>query len=78
MRVIVKQPAEKEIPTEVLAASIVTISDAMKKLRAGRLADRALWLLIQDACSMKLGMREISAVLEAVAELERLYVKKKI
>jgi hypothetical protein len=81
----VKQVPEKEIPTEVLATSIVSISEGIKKLRAGRLTDRALWLLIQDAApsvggkfgNAKLSMKEIRAVFEGIESLERVFIKKK-
>ena len=78
---VVKQ-TEKEVPTEVLADSVIAISDGIKKLRNGRLTDRALLLLIQDAApSNRMGkpisQREIKAVLEGIESLERLYVKKK-
>ena len=45
-KVIVKQPLkpEDEIPTEVLASAIIDISQGMKKIRAGRLTDRAIIL----------------------------------
>lgn len=84
-KVTVKQTPEKEIPTEVLADSIVAISSGLKKLRAGRLTDRALYLLVQDAApsvggkygNSKLSMKEIRAVFEGVESLERAFLKKK-
>lgn len=84
-KVSVKQTPEREVPTEVLAASIVSISEGIKRLRAGRLTDRALYLLIQDASpniggrygSQKLSMKEIRAVFEGIDSLERMFIKKK-
>ena len=67
---------DAEIPVEVLATSIVAISEAMKRLRGGRLADRALFLLIQDACTVRIGLDTLRKVLDAVGELEKRYVRK--
>lgn len=79
---IVKQTPEKEVPVEVLAESIVAISQGIRKLRSGRLTDRALLLLIQDAAPSishkPISQREIKAVLEGIDSLERMYIKKKI
>lgn len=82
----VKQKPENEVPTEVLASSIVEISNGIKKLRSGRLNDRALFLLIQDAAPNggggsrgygKVGIREIKAVLEGIENLEAAFLRKK-
>lgn len=87
-KVVVKQPDDKahEIPTEILATSIVAISEGIKKLRRGRLTDRALFLLIQDAAPTvggkyrndKLAIREIRATLEGMESLERIFIRKPI
>lgn len=87
-KVVVKQSLAKEdeIPTEVLADSIVAIAAGMKKLRSGRLSDRALFLLIQDA-SPNLGgkygrsplpVKTIKAVFDGIESLERSFLKKKV
>lgn len=86
-KVIVKQPVApaEEVPTEILASSIVAIAAGMKKLRSGRLSDRALFLLIQDA-SPNLGgkfgrspipTKTIKAVFDGIESLERSFLKKK-
>lgn len=87
-KVIVKQVPEKEneVPTEVLADSIVAIAAGMKKLRSGRLSDRALFLLIQDAApsvggkygKSALPVKTIKAVFEGIESLERSFLKKKM
>lgn len=87
-KVIVKQLSEKEkeVPTEVLADSIVAIAAGMKKLRSGRLSDRALFLLIQDASPNRGGkyaqspipVKTIRAVFEGIESLERSFLKKKV
>jgi hypothetical protein len=75
-----KSPVEivndAEVPTEILASSIVTISQGMKKLLAGRLTNRALLLLIRDNCTDTIGLDKIRMVLDAIGDLERRYVQK--
>jgi hypothetical protein len=71
----VKQNPEKEIATEVIAESIVAISDGIKKLRAGRLNDRALVLLLHDVTGV--ARRDIKVVLDGLQSLESTYIKKR-
>lgn len=73
----VVQQAEKEVPTEVIAQSIADIADGMRKLRAGRLNDRALVLLIQQASVGKPSLATIQAVLDGIENLERTYLRKR-
>jgi hypothetical protein len=83
----VKQPEDqtKEVPTEVLATSIIAISEGMRKLRSGRLTDRALFLLLQDAApsvggrygKTPVSMKEIKAVMAGLENLETAFIKKK-
>jgi hypothetical protein len=74
---------EKEVPTEVLADAIVSIAGGIKSLRSGRLNDDALFLLIQHAAPTvrgrprPIGKREIKAVLDGIAALEKTYLRKK-
>ena len=85
-KVTVKQPdpPAKEISVEVLASSIVSISEGIKKLRAGRLTDRALFLLVQNAApnvggrynQSPVSMRDIKAVFEGIDNLETAFIKK--
>lgn len=77
-----EEPA-KEIPTEVLASSIVAIAEGVRKLRAGRLNDKALLLLIQHAAPnvgprnySPLSIKEIRAVLDGIESLETTYLRK--
>lgn len=79
----VMQQPDKEVPTEVLAQAIVDIADGIKRLRAGRLNEKALTLLIQHAAPTKnrsgqrYGLSEISDILDGIESLERTYVRKK-
>lgn len=68
-----------ELPTEILADSIVVISEGIKKLRAGRLTDSALVLLIQHniPTKMKVNAHQIRAVLNSIESLSETYLKKK-
>ena len=71
------------VTVEVLADSIKAIADGVKRLRAGRLNDRALYLLIQHACPSvgpkytyrNVTQAEVKAVLEGIANLEKEYLK---
>lgn len=82
-KVTVKQNPEKEVPTEVLADSIVSIAAGLKKLRSGRLTDKALYLLIQHAAPNAgrgggaISQAQIKAVFEGIEALERTFLKKK-
>jgi len=84
-KLVLKQDAEKPVPVEIIADSIVSISDGLRKLRAGRLNDRALILLIQHASPMAgagrlrkpISAKEVRAVLEGIESLEREYLKPK-
>ncbi len=82
----VKQVEGKEVTIEVLAQSITDISTGIKKLRSGRLNDRALLLLIQNAApSLHSGrysykpvpIKTIQHVLNGIENLEAEYLKKK-
>lgn len=80
---VLKQPAENPVPTEVLATSIEAISKGIAKLRETRLNDKALVLLIQHACpnvgypARHPSTKEVRAVLEGIESLEKTYLKPK-
>lgn len=67
---------EKEIPTEILAESIQAIADGMKKMRNGRLNDRAIIMLIQHSTS-GISQRQIKDVLNSIENLASTYLRKK-
>lgn len=74
--VIVKQKENvPEVPTEVIAQSIVEIAEGIRKIRQTRLNDKALFLLINKASGV--GIKEIETVLTTIGNLEYLYLKKK-
>lgn len=73
--VVVKQDEQQPVPTEVLAESIVAIAAGMKKIRAGRLGERALVVLLKDSTGV--AQYEIKKVLDGLESLEATYLKKK-
>ena len=80
----VKQPEGGNVPVEILADAILVIAEGIKAMRAGRLNDRALVLLIQHASPTPKGMhskpisaKEVRAVLAGIENLEREYLKPK-
>lgn len=72
IRAIAQKPGD-EVPTEILASAIREISEGMRKMRAGRLNDRALILLIHDVC--KVSKTDIKYVINAIGLLEREFLK---
>ena len=79
----VKQP-EVPVPTEILADCIVAIADGVRKIRSGRLNDKAIVLLICNAAPSYGGKYaakkhvsawQVKAVLDAMTGLERAYLK---
>lgn len=78
----VKQNPEAIVTTEIMADSIVAISAGIKKLRAGRLNDEALFLLVQNgirtAGNGKVSLAAIRAVMRGLEDLEKIYLRQKI
>lgn len=66
---------EEQVPTEVIAQSIKEISDGMRKLRTGRLNDRAIVTLLHE--TTKISRTDIKTVLDGLEELEGTFLKKK-
>jgi hypothetical protein len=71
----ITQQQGAEVPTEVLAQSIIAVSDAAQKLLSGRLNRRAIVLLIQDSITPKPSKETVEAILDAAADLRRRYVR---
>lgn len=71
--VTVKQNTENHIPIEILADSILEISNGVRKMRSGRLTDKAIILLISDNCTV--GKPAIKEVLESMQSLSFRYLK---
>jgi hypothetical protein len=68
---------DKELPEkiEVIASAVIEVSEAMRKIRSGRLGDRAIILLIQDVSGVT--REDIKKVLDACEILGDRYTKKK-
>lgn len=66
---------ENPVEKEVLAESIVKISDAITPLLKSGLNQRAIVALIWDRVKT-VNKRDIVAVLEAISELKKLYTNK--
>lgn len=77
---IVQQPGAEPVPAEIIAQSVKDIAEALRKLRDGRLNDRALVLLIQHAAPSSgphsVSGRQVRTVLDAIENLERTYLRK--
>lgn len=69
----IKKDEKNPEADEVIARSIIEISDGMKKILSGSLKLRTIVILI--AHETKLPQREVQRVLEAAADLKRLYCK---
>lgn len=74
-KISVVQPKNKdeEIPLEVMAASVVKLAEVGKQLSASRLKQKTVIMLLHDATGV--GKREIEAILDALPELEKRYLK---
>jgi len=66
----------EEVPVEIIAQAIVDIGKGMKRLTASRLSERALVVLLKDACGSDVSIHSIEKVLRKLGDLERIYIKK--
>lgn len=73
-RVKVIQDKEKPVSTQILAQSIVEISDGFKKLKSGGLNDRAIEVLLVDSTGVS--KTDIRRVLSGLGALATNYVRK--
>jgi hypothetical protein len=64
---------DAEVGAELLAQSIIDVSEAAKKLLGSRLSRRALVVLLHDASGV--AKRDIELVLDHAADLRRRFVK---
>ncbi len=74
-KLIIKQDEDNEVPAEIMADSIVQISQALNKLMSGRLKRDAIIALIKDKSGLTKGTIEI--VLNNLEALEHNWIKKK-
>jgi hypothetical protein len=72
----VKTNEENPEPMELIANSIIEISDAFKKLGNSRLKKRVIVLLLFDMLKSRgVGINQIECVLDAAPMLEAYYIK---
>jgi len=71
--IVVRQNEENPEPMELIAASIIEISNAFQKMNASKLKPRTIFLLIRDMTNLPL--TTIEKVLSAAQSLEKTYLK---
>lgn len=76
IKIVQSPPPFEQVPTEILADAIVSMSEGIAKLRSGKLTDRALFLLIQNAAPTKLSLENIKSVLNAIEDLRTCFIRK--
>ena len=64
----------EELATDKIAEAVIDIAEAVKKLRAGKLNDKALLLLIAHASGVS--QREVRAVMDGMEGMKAYYLKK--
>jgi hypothetical protein len=69
----VKTNEENPEPLELIAASIITIADGIRKINSSRLKKRAVLLLLRDVTGI--GMNEIEKIIDCADKLEAHFVK---
>lgn len=73
--VIIKKDEKNPEPMEIIAKSIIEISNAFKRMSSSALKPRTVYLLIKDMTGIS--MSDIEKVLNAAASLEKTFVKPK-
>lgn len=79
----VKTDEENPESVEIIADSIIKISDAFERIEKGKLSRRALILLIQYNCEQvgrgyrkkPISQGDVEKVLDSIATLKRAYIK---
>jgi len=72
-QITVKVKEENPEPFEIIAQSVIDLSEAFKKIEAGPLKRRTVVLLLQDATGLP--QRDINKILDAAPKLKDWYVK---
>lgn len=71
-KTIIVKPTETA-PTEIIADAIVGLAEAVRKLRSGRLNDKAIIVLLSNQSGM--GQREIKHLLDHIEYLPHAFLK---
>lgn len=82
-RIKVLKDEKSEVTVEIIAESIVSISEGIKKLRSGKIKDHGLFLLIQHAAPLsgskykktKVSISDIKAVIQGMESLSKEFLK---
>jgi len=73
----IKKDEDNPEPLELLAKSIIQVSDGFEKISRSGLTDRALIVLLQDIIgSTKINKQQIGLVLDNLPRLKAWYIKK--
>lgn len=72
-----EQPELTGMAAEEIAVHVSEISAGMKRLRSGRLNDKAISILMWHACGRSILMNHIDRVLRELELLEKTYLKPK-
>ena len=76
-KVIVKRNEDSPEPVEIIAQSIIDLSNSVKRIMGGRLNRKAVVLLLQSACgATKITKWQVELVLESLEDLRAIYIKK--
>lgn len=73
--IVIKKNEKNPEPMELIAASIIEISNAFKKMNSSQLKPRTIYLLIKDMTGISMG--DIEKVLTAAQLLEKEFLKSK-
>jgi len=73
--VTIKTDEQDPEPVELIADSIIKISNAFDKLRTSRLKKRAILVLIRDQTNPPVSMRTIEAILDIAGSLKDIFIK---
>ena len=60
---------------EIIADSIIRVADAFEKIKNGRLAQRALLVLIKDLCGSAVTMYQIELILDTIPKLKQKFIR---
>lgn len=72
---IIKNEEDPE-PVELLAASIIQVSEAFEKIKKSKLSQRAIVVLLQDGIgAAKIAKQQIALVLDNLPRLKGWYIK---
>ena len=73
---VIKTETNAGLPVEIIAQEIQDLAEGIKKLRAGKLNDKALVILLHAAIgSQNISKQQITKVLDSLENLEKLYLK---